>query len=65
MSKNLTDNLTDAKLLASSIADALDILYNFNVMESGNTPDEVNKSNGTLFTIQAAAEKLSDMMEVL
>ena len=61
----MSKNLTDAKLLASSIADALDILYNFNVMESGNSLDEVNKSNGTLFTIQAAAERLSEMMEVL
>lgn len=61
----MSKNLTDAKLLASSIADALDILYNFNVMESGNTLEEADKSNGTLFTIQAAAEKLSDMMEVL
>lgn len=61
----MSKNLTDAKMLASSIADALDILYNFNVMESGNTLDEVNKSNGTLFAIQAAAERLSEMMEVL
>lgn len=61
----MSKNLTDAKMLASSIADALDILYNFNVMESGNTLDEVNKSNGMLFAIQAAAERLFEMMEEL
>lgn len=61
----MSKNLTDAKLLASSIADALDILCNFNVMESRNTLEEVNRANGTLFTIQAAAERLSEMMEVL
>lgn len=61
----MSKNLAEAKLLASSIAVALDILYNFNVMQSDNSPEDVNKTNGTLFTIQAAAEKLSEIMEVL
>lgn len=61
----MSKNLAEAKLLASSIAVALDILYNFNVMHSDNSPEDVNKTNGTLFTIQAAAEKLSEIMEVL
>lgn len=61
----MSKNLAEAKLLAFSIAVALDILYNFNVMHSDNSPEDVNKTNGTLFTIQAAAEKLSEIMEVL
>lgn len=61
----MNNDITDAKLLASSIADALDILYRFSVASSGNSLDELNKIDSTIFTIQAATEKLSDMMEVL
>lgn len=61
----MSKNLAEAKLLSSSIARALDILYNFNVMHSDNSLEDIDKTNGTLFTIQAAAEMLSEIMEGL
>ena len=37
----MSKNLAEAKLLAFSIAVALDILYNFNVMHSDNSLSEI------------------------
>lgn len=57
--------LTDAKLLADSISDSLNLLYEFCIMHSGNTLEEIEMVDGSIFTIKAAAEKLSEIMEVL
>lgn len=55
---------TEAKLLASSIASSLDILYEHNVM-SVSTVKQYNKSDDVLLVIGVAANKLSEMMEIL
>lgn len=60
---NLT--LTDAKLLADSVSDSLNLLYEFNVMHSGNSLNEIEMSDGTIFAIKTAAEKLSDIMDTI
>ena len=57
--------LIDAKLLADSISDSLNILYKFCVMQSRNTLEEIEMTEGTIFTIKAAAERLSEIMDVL
>lgn len=58
----VTENAAEIQLLSSSIADALDMLYIFNVMHSDNSLKDVNKSNGAIYAIRTAAEKLSKLV---
>lgn len=58
----VTENAAEIQLLSSSIADALDMLYIFNVMHSDNSLEDVNKSNGAIYAIRTAAEKLSKLV---
>lgn len=57
--------LIDAKLLADSISCSLNILYKFCIMQSRNTLEEIEMTEGTIFTIKAAAERLSEIMDIL
>lgn len=59
------NNITDIKMLASSIADTLDILYHYSAECSMNTIEEMSKVDGAIFTIQAAAERLAEMIDEL
>lgn len=61
----MNKNLTDAKLLSNSIASSLDVLYTYSVMYSNNTLEDAAKISEVIFTIQAAAERLSEMVDEL
>lgn len=61
----MNKNLVDAKLLSNSIASSLDVLYNYSVMWSNNTLEDANKISKMIFTIQAAAEKLAEIVDEL
>lgn len=58
----MSKNLVDAKLLSDSIASSLDVLYTYSVMYSNNTLEDATKINEVIFTIQAAAERLSEII---
>ena len=61
----MSKNLVDAKILASSIASSLDVLYTYSVMGSNNTIEDATKISDVIFTIQAAAEKLSETITTI
>lgn len=58
----MNKNLVDAKLLSNSIASSLDVLYTYSVMQSDNTLEDATKISEVIFTIQAAAERLSEII---
>lgn len=58
----MNKNLVDAKLLSNSIASSLDVLYTYSVMQSNNTLEDAIKISEVIFTIQAAAERLSEII---
>lgn len=58
----MNKNLVDAKLLSNSIASSLDVLYTYSVMQSNNTLEDATKISEVIFTIQAAAERLSEII---
>ena len=58
----MNKNLVDAKLLSNSIASSLDVLYTYSVMQSDNTLEDAAKISEVIFTIQAAAERLSEII---
>lgn len=61
----MNKNLVDAKLLSNSIASSLDVLYIYSAMYSNNTLEEATKISEVIFTIQTAAERLSEMVDEL
>lgn len=56
-------NLTDAKILSYSIADAIDSLYLYSTMQAncGNL-DDWNRITGTMISIHATAEYLTKIL---
>lgn len=61
----MNKNLATAELLSNSIVSSLDILYLYSSMYSNNTLEDATKISCLIFTIQTAAEKLSEIVEEL
>lgn len=61
----MNKNFADAKLLSDSIASSLDVLYTYSIMQSNNTLEDATTISRVIFTIQTAAEKLSEMVDEL
>lgn len=61
----MNKNLATAELLSNSIVSSLDILYLYSSMYSNNTLEDATKISCLIFTIQTAAEKLSEMVDEL